>query len=194
MIKKSYILGNKYWFLIVALFNWQWSIEILHEPSFFLTQITSTPEGDTLGFISTKSNNSFNFIFNSYNSCIDILYGVLAISSVPGFNSIIKSISLLGGKHGNSYGNTSTHSHTTGRFSNPFSSPFSFRAKISYNWHPFCMLLCSCREEVNLKDTLWFLPTITVLCPKSSIKLNCFILQFSITSCDSNQSIPITMS
>jgi hypothetical protein len=81
-----------------------------------------------------------------------------------------------------------------GKFSNPFVSPFLLSAKMVYNLHHLHILFYNCKEEINLKDTPCFLPTISLLCPKSSVKLNRFILQLSITLWDSKQSIPIPMS
>jgi hypothetical protein len=138
-------------------------------------KITGSPQDDTLGCKSPKSNNSFNFIFNYCSSGVDIQYGVISIGSVLGFNLIVNSNFLSGGKSGNSYRNTCANSHTTRRFSNPSASPFSFITNISYSFHHLRILLYRCRKEINLKDTSWFLPTITVLCPKSSVKLKYFV-------------------
>jgi hypothetical protein len=107
---------------------------------------------------------------------------------------MIKSSSLSGGKTSSSSKNTFAKSNTTKRFYNLSASHFSFSDNMAYNLHPLHILFYNCREERNLKDTPQFLPTITLLCPKSSIKLNRFVLRSSMASCDSNQSMPITMS
>jgi hypothetical protein len=143
-------------------------------------KIIGAPQGDTLRRISPMSNNSFNFILNSSNSGIDFQYAVLSISSVPCFKLIANSNSLSGRKPGNSSRNTSANSHTTERFSNPSTSPFLFSTNIAYNLNPFPMIFCSGREDMNLKETPWFLPAITLLCPTSSIKPNHFVLQLSV--------------
>jgi hypothetical protein len=38
----------------------------LHDPSFFCMKITRAPQGDILGHITPRSNNSFSCMFNSY--------------------------------------------------------------------------------------------------------------------------------
>jgi hypothetical protein len=98
------------------------------------------------------------------------------VGLVPGFNSIVKSNSRSGSKPGNYSGNMFANSCTTGRFSNPFTSTFSFSAKIAYKLHPLRILFYSYREEINLKDTPWFLLSTNLLRPKSSLKLNRFVL------------------
>ena len=81
-------------------------------PSFFLTNKTGAPQGEKLGLMNPRSNNSCNWIFNSLSSAGAILYGALDTGSVPGANSITKSISRDGGKPGKSAGKTSTNSRT----------------------------------------------------------------------------------
>jgi hypothetical protein len=54
-------------------------MQSLHDPSIFLKKIIGALHGDTLGHISPKYNNSFNYIFNCCNLGVDILYGILAI-------------------------------------------------------------------------------------------------------------------
>jgi hypothetical protein len=66
-------------------------MQSLHDSSIFLTKITGAPNDYTLGHISPKSSNSFNFIVNSFNSSVDIRYGILTIDYVPGFKSIASS-------------------------------------------------------------------------------------------------------
>ncbi|MCI84192.1 hypothetical protein A2U01_0105468, partial [Trifolium medium] len=52
-------------------------------PSFFLTNNTDAPHGNTLGRINFFSSNSSNFFFNSFNSDADIRYGAIDIGPVP---------------------------------------------------------------------------------------------------------------
>ena len=141
-------------------------MQILHDPSFFLTKIIGAPHGDTLGCISPKSNNSFNCIFNSCNLGVDIRYGVLEIGFVPSFRSIVNSNYLFEGKPGSSLGKTLENYDTTGNSSNISVSPFLLRDKMAYNLHPLCIFFFNCREVINLSETHWFFPIITLFCHK----------------------------
>jgi hypothetical protein len=60
------------------------------------------------------SSNSCNCFFSSTNSAGGILYGLLEMGVVPGYNSMANSISLSGGIPSNSFGKTSGYSQTTG--------------------------------------------------------------------------------
>src|SRR3954466_1231820 len=93
------------------------------EPSFFFTNNTGAPHGETLGRMNFFSRNSSNCFFNSANSDGDIRYGVIDTGLVPGINSIVNSTSLSGGKSFTSSGKTSGNSHTTG---NSLLATFSF--------------------------------------------------------------------
>src|SRR6266487_136197 len=97
---------------------------ILH--SFFLTNNTGAPQGDTLGRINFFSNNSSSCFFNSFNSDVDIRYGAIDIGLVPGTKSILNSTSLSGGTLDTSSENTSKNSLTTGISSN-LAPPSSFK-------------------------------------------------------------------
>lgn len=77
-------------------------------PSFFFTQNTRAPRGDTLGRMMYFSNNSFNCAFNSLNYTEDILYVTMETIFVLGTNSMDNSTSLSG----TSSWNTSRNSHT----------------------------------------------------------------------------------
>src|SRR5579862_8105877 len=94
-------------------------MHILMEPSFFLTNNTGAPHGDTLGLTKPLSNNSCNCVFNSPNSAGAIRQGAKEIGAVPGSSSIVKSISLTGGKPGISSGKTSGNFQTIGISSTP---------------------------------------------------------------------------
>lgn len=74
--------------------------------SFFLTNKTGAPQGDTLGRINFLSSNSWSCIFNSVGSGIRNRYGSHETRTTPGIRLIVKSMSLLGGRHGISSGNT----------------------------------------------------------------------------------------
>jgi hypothetical protein len=54
------------------------------------------PHGDELGQINPFSSNSIICSFNSVNSRVVILKGVLYIGVVPGFNSVTNSMSQSG--------------------------------------------------------------------------------------------------
>src|SRR3954469_10983257 len=97
---------------------------MLIEPSFFLTNSTGAPHGDTLGRINFFSNNSSNCFFNSANSDADMRYGAIDTGLVPGINSIANSTSLSGGNSLTSSGITSGYSFTT-RSSPVLSPPFT---------------------------------------------------------------------
>lgn len=79
----------------------------LNIPYFFLTNRTGAPHGYTLSLIYFLSNNSCNFIFNSVNFGILILYGDLETCVDLGIKLIVKSISHVGGNRGISSGDTS---------------------------------------------------------------------------------------
>jgi len=63
-------------------------------PSFFFTNSTRAPHGETLGVINPFCSNSSNWVFYPLSSVDVILYGAFEISCVPGINSISKAISL----------------------------------------------------------------------------------------------------
>ena len=111
--------------------------------SFFFTNSTGVPQGDTPGQMYPLSNNSCNCIFNFVNSGTLIQYGVLEMGDALGINSIVKSMSLLGGKPGISSGNTSTESFPMRLFSiiGVFSLELIKPTWLAYNWHPFLMNL-----------------------------------------------------
>ena len=80
------------------------------EPSFFFTNSTGAPHGETLGRMNCFSNKSSSCFFNSPNSAGAIRYGEIDTGPAPGIKSIANSISLLGGSPGISSGNTSINS------------------------------------------------------------------------------------
>ena len=112
-------------------------------PSFFFTNSTGAPQRDTLGWIYPLSNSSYKCIFSLVNSGRLIWYGVLEIGDALGINSMVKSMSLLGGKPGISSGNTSINSYTIGIFSNigAFSLELVKPTCMAYSWHPFLIHL-----------------------------------------------------
>ena len=83
-------------------------------PSFFFTNKTGAPQGETLGRIYPFSSNSSNCFFNSCNLAGAILYGALEMGVDPGINSMLKSNSLCWGIPGISSGNTFGYSQATG--------------------------------------------------------------------------------
>ncbi|MCI91712.1 hypothetical protein A2U01_0113006, partial [Trifolium medium] len=52
-------------------------------PSFFFTNRTGAPHGDTLGLTNLFSNSSSNCSFNLSSSAADIRYGAIEIGLVP---------------------------------------------------------------------------------------------------------------
>jgi len=80
------------------------------EPSFFFTNSTGAPHGETLDQMNCFFDKSSSCFFNSTNSAGAIRYGVIDTGHVPGMRSIANSISLLGGSSGISSGNTSINS------------------------------------------------------------------------------------
>ena len=80
------------------------------EPSFFFTNSTEDPHGETLGQMNCFSDKSSSCFFNSTYFVGAIRYGVIDIGHVPRIKSIANSISLLGGRPGISSGNTSMNS------------------------------------------------------------------------------------
>nr|WMB96864.1 hypothetical protein [Solanum melongena]WMB97137.1 hypothetical protein [Solanum aethiopicum] len=89
-------------------------MHILKEPSFFHTNRTRAPHGETLSLTNPFSNKSLSCSFNTFNSARAILYGGIEIGWVSGRTSIPKSISLSGGTPGRSSGNTLGNSFTIG--------------------------------------------------------------------------------
>ncbi|KAJ0439109.1 hypothetical protein HanHA300_Chr16g0621591 [Helianthus annuus] len=76
-------------------------------PSFFFTNNTGAPHGETLGLMNPRSRSSCNCSFNSFNSNGAIRYGALEIGSAPGTRSIVNSTSRSGGNLRSSSGKTS---------------------------------------------------------------------------------------
>jgi len=83
-------------------------------PSFFLTNNTGAPHGDTLRRMKPFSSSSCNCTFNFFNSAGAILYGFMEIGSTPGITLISNYTSLSGGNPGNSSGNAFGKSYTVG--------------------------------------------------------------------------------
>ena len=83
-------------------------------PSFFFTNNTRAPQGETLGLINPLSEYSCNYFFSSASSTGAIRYDALEIGVVPRMTSIENSRTRSGGNLGRSYGNTSNNSSTTG--------------------------------------------------------------------------------
>jgi hypothetical protein len=77
----------------------------------FFTKIAGHPHGEELGWIKPLSSNSCNYVLSSANSFGCILYALLDIGVVPGFNSITNSISLSRDRPGRSSGTTSRNSN-----------------------------------------------------------------------------------
>ncbi|KAJ0575668.1 hypothetical protein HanIR_Chr05g0215391 [Helianthus annuus] len=89
-------------------------MQSLIEPSFFFTNKTGAPQGETLGLIKPSSNNSCNCSLSSLSSRGAMRYGALEIGSAPGIRSIVNSTSRSGGSPGSSSRNTSGNSRTIG--------------------------------------------------------------------------------
>ena len=85
--------------------------------SFFFTNNTGAPYGDTFDQIKPLSTKSLSWVFNSFNSVVAILYGGIEIGVELDNSSILNSNSLSGGKHGKFSGNTFENSHITATLS-----------------------------------------------------------------------------
>ncbi|KAJ0715028.1 hypothetical protein HanPI659440_Chr13g0496361 [Helianthus annuus] len=77
-------------------------------PSFFLTNNTGAPQGDTLGLMNPLSSRSWIWDINSCNSDGASRYGAFATGFAPGINSIPNSTFRSGGIPGKSSGKTSS--------------------------------------------------------------------------------------
>src|SRR3954470_15596926 len=132
------------------------------EPSFFFTNNTGAPHGETLGRMNLFSSNSSNCFFNSANSDGDIRYGAIDTGLVPGINSIVNSTSLSDGKSFTSSGKTSGKSHTTG---NSLRTTFSYRSIIANNMNtaaPSLMASSTCLAVMSRSLVLTASGKITV--------------------------------
>ena len=67
------------------------------DPSFFLTNNTGAPQGDTLGRIKLLSNRSCSCDLSSFSYAGAMRYETLEMSPVPGSSSILKSTARDGG-------------------------------------------------------------------------------------------------
>jgi len=83
-------------------------------PSFFFTNNTGAPQGETLCLINPLSEYSCNCFFSSASSMGAIRYGALKIGVVSGMTSIENSRTRSGGNSGRSSGNTSKNSSNAG--------------------------------------------------------------------------------
>ena len=99
--------------------------------SFFLTKRTGQAQGEELGRMKPLFKASSNCFLSSASSRGAILYGLLAIGTVPGTRSITNSTSLSSGIPGSSSGKTSGKSRTTG-MSSSSGRGLAFR---EWSWH-----------------------------------------------------------
>ena len=128
-------------------------------PSFFFTNNTGAPQGETLGLMKPLSSSSCNYAFNSLNSAGAIRYGALEIGLEPGNRSIENSISLFGGNPDKFSGNTSGNSLTT-RMSSSFNSPcYVSLTVVRYPLHPFFIIHLACKAEITRGEVYSSLPT-----------------------------------
>jgi len=97
--KISSILGKGYFFFMVTLFSCLKSMHSLKVPSFFLKKSIGAPQGDTLRWIYPLFKSSLSYIYNSFNSCVLILWDVLETRETVGIKIMEKSISLFRGNH-----------------------------------------------------------------------------------------------
>ena len=143
-------MGRGYLFFIIALVNYLKSIHNLSVPSFFFMKSTGAPQGDTLGWLYLFFNNSYNWIYNSFNLGVPILYGALEIGEAPNTKTIEKSISLFGGNP-STFGNTSTNSWSTGKYSMlGLLHVVVYSTWVAYNWKPFLKHFFSYKHEIFL--------------------------------------------
>src|SRR3954463_3305431 len=69
----------------------------LIDPSFFLTNSTGAPHGDTLFSINFNSISSSSWTLSSTSSAGDIRYDGIAMGVAPGIKSMVNSVSRTGG-------------------------------------------------------------------------------------------------
>ena len=120
------------------------------ESSFFLTNNTGAPQGDTLGRMKSLSNRSCSCDLSSFSYAGAMQYGSLEMGPVLGSRSIPKSTSRDGGIPGRSSGKTSINSFTMGTVYMGFSFPFVFTAQ-ARNAHPLVV------SGVSLSSSILFL-------------------------------------
>nr|GFB34277.1 hypothetical protein [Tanacetum cinerariifolium] len=81
-------------------------MDILNEPSFFLTNKTEAPQGEELGLIKPLSESSCSCFDNSFISDRAKRYGARATGATPGIRSIWNSTGRAGGRPGKLSRNT----------------------------------------------------------------------------------------
>lgn len=106
---KLSIFGSGYLFLIITLLSCQQSMHNLSDPSFFFSNSSGVPHGETLGW-KPLSNNFSNYYFNSLSSIDVIWYESIDIGLVFGTKSMQYLISYFWGRLSNSSKNTSGNS------------------------------------------------------------------------------------
>jgi hypothetical protein len=143
----------------------------LKVPSFFLTKSIVAPQGETLWHMYPFFNNSSNYICNSFNSSVLILYGVFDIGTTLGIKPIKKCVSLFGGKLSIS-SNTSTY---------PLNTRNSSRLRIvhlvgsstivTYNWKPLLKHHFNYENEISPMEIVLAIPSIVLSFHSSSRQL-----------------------
>ena len=109
-------------------------------PSFFFTNNTGAPQGDTFGQMKPLSTRSCNYVFNSFNSVEAILYDGIKMRANPSKRSMLNSNSLSSGNLGKSLKNTFKNSHTTGTFFKIFFG-VECRLHVSNMFHNLCAVI-----------------------------------------------------
>ena len=128
-------------------------------PSFFFTNNTGAPQGQTLGLMKPLSSSSCSYSFNPLNLVGAIRYKALEIGLEPSNSSIEKFISLSGGNPDKSSGNTSGNSLTTG-MSFGFNSPCCVSLTVArYPLHPFFIIRLAYKAEITRGEVYAPLPT-----------------------------------
>ncbi|GKA38498.1 hypothetical protein Tco_0731049 [Tanacetum coccineum] len=87
-------------------------MDILNDPSFFLTNKIGAPQGEELGHMKPLSKSSCSYSNNSFILDRANRYGARATGAAPRIKSIWNSTGRVGGRPGKSSGNTSGKSQT----------------------------------------------------------------------------------
>jgi len=95
------------------------------------------PKGELLGRINSLSNNSYSWVFSSFNSTRAMQYGCWAMGETHGKVSLDTSTSHSSGSPGSSLKNTSRNSFTTRIFFNCKPLLSEFKMYIRYPIYPF---------------------------------------------------------
>ena len=127
--------------------------------SFFFTNNTDAPHGDTLDRKNPLSTKSWSWVFNSFSSASAMLYGGIETGVELGNSSILNYNSLSGGKPEKSLGNTLVNSHTTGTLSKVTSEKDLSIIWANYASQPLCSNLLASNAEITDVGRIFLSPS-----------------------------------